>query len=811
MKKILLLAAVLCSAALFAQNRKFTVSGAVADQEGKPVAFATVLVLSADSAQVAGGATDAGDGRFALAAPAGDYRLVVRYVGFAPHEEPLKVAADVALPTITLVQDARRIEDVVVKAQFITREADRFVMNVAGSVQAIGKNAGEVMALAPGVWLADDKLSINGRGGVRVMVDERMLNMDFEGMMSYLRSIKAEDIQKIEVIPSSGADYDAASQGGIIKITLRKRRQDGAEGSLSLSGSRNGNGRVSELSPAFNLNYRRNKLSLYTNLGYSEFSNGQDIEESSVYENSTDRLVSRTVLDDSDESYSVRLGGIYDLKSNQSLGLEGYFSSDSRRMNARGESDLRSGGVDFMTRNTIPGTDKSNYITASANYIWRIDSLGSVLKVIADFNATLGKDRSNVTNEYLDAGTYIPDSVYRNAMDKDYKVYSLTVAWEKTLSSVSVLKAGGKVNYNDMYDNSEYRYLDLAGGEWLPIASQSGVNKYTERISALYAIYSTRLFKKLSASAGLRAEHTYAVPESAMGQDGEGNQYTDLDDARQNYVNLFPNMNLSLPLNSKQSAQLILSYARKIERPGFWALNPFMLPLSRYSYVVGNPNLRPTITDDVSLTAVAGYRYTLTLGARISNDEIRQVGFLDPDDPDIFIYQHQNIDRGSMFYANLNTPFTIAKWWNFTVNLTAMDMGDNYGGNDERSRCLQGNFNTAVSLPGSFSVELDGWGRTGGLTVGNMTLPEPEWQVNAALKKRMLDNRFTMSLNVWNVVGTNEMRIKLAGEGFSKYTDVTRNWTRYGFSLRYNFRSGVSFKARKVESNTEEESSRMSK
>lgn len=207
------------------------------DEQGQAVEYATVVLLKG-SDQVAGMATD-DTGRFVLKVPSGEYTLSVQYLGFDPVVRQVRVEENNDLGEIVMKSSTTRIEGVVVKAQLIRREADRFVVDVANAPAAIGKDGIELLERAPGVWIDDEKISINGKSGSKVYVNDRELRMEPELLLTYLRSLRAEEIQKIEVVPTTGADYDADSSGGIIRITLRKRRENGLDGSLSMRTTQN--------------------------------------------------------------------------------------------------------------------------------------------------------------------------------------------------------------------------------------------------------------------------------------------------------------------------------------------------------------------------------------------------------------------------------------------------------------------------------------------------------------------------------------------------------------------------------------------
>ena len=194
--------------------RQTPTTGRVVDPDGTAVAYATVVLLDAET-QLAGTAT-AADGSFSLKVPAGRYRLTIQYLGYETLTRDVDTPGD--LGEFVLHPASVEMQEVVVKTSLVRREADRFVMEIAGSPVALGKDGTELLKQAPGVWLTDDKIAINGASGVKVYINDREVRMSTEQLLNYLRGLKSEEIQRIEVIPQAGADYDADSAAGISRI-----------------------------------------------------------------------------------------------------------------------------------------------------------------------------------------------------------------------------------------------------------------------------------------------------------------------------------------------------------------------------------------------------------------------------------------------------------------------------------------------------------------------------------------------------------------------------------------------------------------
>lgn len=201
-------------------------SGHIIGTGGEAVAYATVVLLQ-EGRQKAGTVTDS-LGNFAVESQSGSYTLIAQCIGYEPTQK------NVILPTTrpdTLVLKASTfsLKEVVVQARNIVRKADRFVLVVPS---ASGKDGTELLSEAPGVWLADDGISINGASGTKVFVDNREIKLKGEELLSYLRALKSDNVKQIEIIPIAGAEYDANTRGGVVQIYLRRRQDNGMQGNI---------------------------------------------------------------------------------------------------------------------------------------------------------------------------------------------------------------------------------------------------------------------------------------------------------------------------------------------------------------------------------------------------------------------------------------------------------------------------------------------------------------------------------------------------------------------------------------------------
>jgi len=762
-------------------------SGRVVDPEGTPVAYATVVLLDAER-QLAGTAT-ASDGSFSFEAPAGRYRLTIRYLGYETLVREVDTPGD--LGEFVLRPAAVEMEEVVVKTDFVRREADRFVMEVAGSPAAVGKDGTELLRQAPGVWLSDDKIAINGATGAKVYIDDREVRLSTEQLLDYLRGLKAEEIRRIEIIPQAGADCDADSAAGIIKIALKRKRDNGLSGDLSFSTRQSG--QIEGYNPSFSLNGRAGRWTFNAS-GWAEIVplHITRVTEHTEYRTSDARLDAASEMRGRNDYGGGRAGVICDISERHSIGAEADFYLDRDHSPNRSSTDLSE--PLRLTRNEsfYDGRDRTNTFSATFNYVWRIDTLGSTLKVMADYSRN---DRRHGNDSFVrsTAAGVVRDSTYDDRTRGLYDVAAFNVALERRLGEAWQLRAGAKYTYNDMHNEALYRYLHPEG--WRPLDAYSYDTDYTERIAAAYAA-ATLKKGRWNVVAGLRGEYTRTTGYAS--------------DVRQRYFSLFPSANLSYSFDAAGRWSLTAQYGRSISRPSFWALNPMRMQVSDYTYQSGNPDLLPAYTDNLSLTMLFAATYSLSIGAQLHHDEIAQVFGSDAADPSITNLRYENLDRTELYFASASLPLQLAKWWTLNANLTALCRRDRIAAAAPLCTTWSAfaSASTLFTLPHKFFLEVlyDAQSR-----YRQANLDMKSWHSFAlSLKKRLLDNRLTLTAQVDNLFDSSQ-RFVAATDAFVRSLRVSNDYQprRFVLKLNYNFKTGKTFRARKVESGAADEKNRM--
>ena len=764
-------------AAKTTKRQQETLRGRVIDAKGQPVGYATIVAMVGD--EQAGGTTSDEQGNFSLLLPAGEYKIIIDFVGFKTEERTVTIPAESSLGDITLAESTTAIDEVVVKAQMIRREADRFVVDVANSDAAIGKDGTELLRQSPGVWVKDDEISINGSAGTKIFINNREIKMTGEQLVRYVKSLRAEDIAKIEVVPQTGADHDADSSGGAIHITLRRRLENGVMGSVSMQTN---HGKYMEVyNPSASINAHLGKFDLSASAWYNNTEMDAVSVERTSYENLAAELNS-----DSKMTYGGDWGGfdvsaVAEINPRHSVGLWAqYFGDNSESYNTSRTSFLS----DVIKRNNesvYDGYDTSERFAAALNYVIKTDTLGSTLKFIVDYNQsapTKGEDSHAMINE----NGISTDSLYNYRNTSLFRIATASVARERTLSSHWKLKYGAKYTYNEINSASQYRYLNA--GVWMPSVVDDFDISYAENIGAAYAT-ATMNYGRFSAVVGLRGEYTYSdARESGVSQ---------------NYFSLFPNANLSVALDKSGKHSLVAQYSRNIARPSFWNLTPNRQQISDYTFQSGNPLLKPQYTDNITVTAVVAYKYSLTLGMNIRHDAIQQIVLQDPNNPQMMELTFKNLPTDNYYVASLNLPFNVTKWWDWNTNITGLISKQRITEDSEFevNEVAQWNTNMTFKLPKKFFIDVYYQGMTSA-KVSNIRM-KGNHSMTFNIKKQIKDS-WTLQCGLQNVIRSRQA-LTFEGDGFNRFLETWGQGQDFNVRLgvTWNFKSGKQFRTKSVE------------
>ena len=777
----LLFVALCCAQVAFAAT---PIKGRVINSKQEPVGYATVVAL-ADSTQVAGATTDE-KGRFSLTLADGNYTLLVDFVGYNTHEQKISIPRDSALGDITLTESTTDIDEVVVKAQLIRREADRFVVDVANSDMALGKDGEELLRQSPGVWIDDEKISINGASGTKVYINEREVKLSGMQLVNYIKNLRAENIAKIEIIPQTGADYDANSSGGIIKITLKRRLDNGVIGSVSMYSNQSDKGY--DYNPYANINAVVGKFDLSAYGGYYTDKTTYTAEEITNYTKLGAVMNSNSAETGKFNSHNINLSAIYQINPKHSVGVSGGYYNYDRNNELNANTSFKMAASDRLSKSRYITTGDNPTFWGTFNYIFKSDSLGSTLKFIADYTSddsyTLNNNSSNI-NE----GAYRTDSLYYDKNNALFRVATASLARERVFSPKLRLKYGAKYTYNEINADAEYRYLQQ--GAWTPSKVDDYDISYRENIGAMYMTASSRI-GRFSAVVGLRGEFTNVQ--------GKGDGF------EQNYFSLFPNANFSFSLDKEGKHSIVAQYSRGISRPSFWNLTPTRRQLSDYTYQTGNPMLDPAYVNTFSLVGVVAHKYTITLSTSLIENSIQQMIVTDENDSKMMNITHTNLPTLNQYALSANIPLTVTKWWDWNINMVGIIMEQQMTPTSERTTHPMWQYSTQATfkLPKKFYIDLSAYGMSKA-TVSNATVFERH-SMSATLKKRFKDS-WVVSCSFNDIIPANQ-EFRFVQDDVQRYMSTKHfaNSFRVRIGATWNFKAGKQFNAKSIDRGNDGES-----
>lgn len=634
-RKIILLLSLVSSSYFFAQS----IEGTVTDLQNKPAPETEVLITKAETKFSA--ITDE-NGMFKIPLKEdGNYILEIIKDGVKTNSENITVKGnskkDIQLKEAPV---EKKIEGVTLtaKKKLFERKVDRLVFNVENSVASQGIDAVEALAKTPMVRATDDAISIAGKSNVAVMINDRLLNLNGQELINYLKTIRSDDILKIEVITTPPAKYEAEGKSGLINIILKKNANLGWNGSLQTSGSYYGGRPTTSTRSGATFNYQGDKLSVTGNLSIGD----------NYWENRSYNYLTGTTDDNywktnstSSSNYRYKGGGLkgeYKINDKNLVGINYNYSFSNPLEQGESKANIfdKEGYLDVFSN--YRNKNHRNVHNATAFYDVKLDSLGSKLSVTANMML----NNSDARNFY---NTITSDQVstFANPVSK-YRIYSGQADLEKTFGKV---KTEAGLKYTKIKNDSEFNFFNIEDDQYILNTKRTNTFFYNEQNYAAYASASFKINEKLDAKAGLRYEYTTL----------EGISMNDDSSAKIKYGKLFPTAYISYKPNENNAFSL--NYSRRISRPYFGNLNPFKFYVSEFEYSTGNPYLLPSFSDNFEFGYVLNNNFNVTLYYNYNKDNWDRIQVVEGKSKYSIVKNFYNQDQAGI---NISYNYNKLKW-----------------------------------------------------------------------------------------------------------------------------------------------------
>lgn len=730
-----------------AQTKTGKLTGSVVDGNQKPAEAVTVSLLKAKDSSVAKILSTDKSGRYSFEDLAtGQYLVMVTAVGHQKtYSQPIEVNGSAAqAPELKMAAQSKELGAVTVTARkpFIEQKIDKTVVNVDAAVTNVGATALEVLEKSPGVTLdKDGNISLKGKQGVTVMMDGRPTYLTADQLNNYLKSMPASNIDQIEIITNPSAKYDAAGNSGIINIKTKKNKQKGFNGSLTLN---YGQGAYWKTNNSFNLNYRTGKFNFFANGSVSRWNGFQNLDIKRKFKDPNSKELTaifeqNSFMKNENDNYSLKIGADYFLTKRTTLGivLNGNVSPEQQTGTNTSYMMDNAANVDSIIYATSNNTDKWKNKSVNLNFRHQFDSTGRELTADVDFV----KYGSN-SNQYFNNTIYDPswspkyNEQLRGILPIDIKIYSAKIDYVQPLKNGSKIETGVKAS-NVNTDNVA-NYDNLIGNTWVPDYGKTNHFQYKENIAAAYINYNKQI-KKWGIQAGLRYEYTSLEGSQFGNPERQDSSFT------RDYGSLFPTLFVSYNANEKN--QFAFSYGRRIDRPAYQDLNPFLFFLDKFTYAAGNPYLLPQFTNNIEFTHTYKGFLTTTLNYSHTKDL-----FMETFDQDGYatIVRQGNIGTRKNAGIAVSAQIPVKKWWTAIVytNYNYSEFFGNLNGEDLNATGgnLLVNINNQFKFNKGWSAELSGWYRTKGIE-GQIVI-DPMGAASAGVSKQVLKGKGTLKMNI---------------------------------------------------------------
>ncbi|WP_374445224.1 TonB-dependent receptor domain-containing protein [Epilithonimonas sp.] len=620
-------------------------------------------------------------GNFTLKLPEnGIYQIVCILDGIEVLKDDITVNGTTKHDFAVEKKPAKEIEGVVVtaKKKLIERKADRLVFNIANSVASQGIDGIEALNNTPQIRVDENTgISMVGKSGIAVMINDRMLNLTGTELINYLKGLRSENIEKIEVITAPPSKYEAQGNSGLINIVLKKNQDLGWSGNLTTSLFQT---TYAGFSNSATVNYQGEKLR-------SSLKLRQYDSQKHSYENykitGVDGMASSDNRRDFWNGGGINYSIDYELNKKSSLGLVYDYGMGNSGMDITNTSDYFQKGNYTNTLSTYAEhRTKNKNNTISAYYDLKFGKRDNKLSITGNYFSNTPESNIDFTTVDNSGNAFI----VKTPSELDYKIYSgqadLTLPFE-------FAKTEAGIKFTTFDNNSDIRYQNLINGTYITDPLRSNLFKYKEKNYAGYMSMEKQLTEKWTVKAGLRYEYSTINGISAStGQQTETS-----------YGKLFPTFYLSYKADDDNTFNI--NYSKRINRPGFRAINPFRWYTNINSYYSGNPALNPSINHNFEFSYLYKGKFSASAYFQRELDAFSQLVVLDGENKTSNFYNFFNKNSTGISVSFSDTLFS---FWELNYSGDFSYMETQVFATDAASR--KGN-STTFNLQNSFALKKD--------------------------------------------------------------------------------------------------------
>jgi|TARA_B110000211_G_scaffold58673_1_gene65647 hypothetical protein len=783
MKKILLFFVLTSTSLLYSQNSEVIVTGTVTDSETNiPLEYATISVFNVNSEDAINGVITDSNGEFSIELSKGNYDFKVEFISFKiKYYRNITVNNPLSLGTIELSIDENILDEIEVIGEKteIEIKLDKTVYNIGKDLTLKGSSVSDVLDNLPSIEVdIEGNVSLRGNESVRILINGKPSGLVGISSNEALKQFPSESVEKVEVITSPSARYNAEGTAGIINIILRRSKLTGFNGSLSLN-----SGYPERYGVSANLNYRTKKLNFFNNIGYNtRTSEGSFVNETEYY---TDQAINNFLNEN----------GVRGSERNSNYlntGIE-YFISD--KTSVVGSYVFRKS--DGFTNNTNNVNQNFNSISKFSERLEKESEIDDTNEFSINLTHDFNKEGHVLTMDYQkeksseNENGFISNSQLKPILTKylSEKVNTDEIQESELfkIDYVLPIKKDGQfeLGFRRSNQHQDIDYLakneDL-NGNFINDLNLSNTLLYNEKVNAFYTQYGNKK-NKFSFLLGLRYEESKTTVKQLANNTNNVKNYNDF----------FPTLNLSYQI--KEDETITFGYNRRIRRARSYFINPFPSKSSATNIFQGNPNIDPTYSNGIDLGYLKRYEKLTLNGSIYYRKETGVFTFISENTGDFVLVNEIlvpvlrrtpiNLASNKQIGLELNANFNQSKNWrlNGSLNFYESETLGEYMGivYDSKNLTWSGRLSNNLKLFSSVDWQTSFRYRAPQKTA--VSERKASIYSNTAFSKDLLKDKITLTFKVNDIFETGKWRIESFNENYRSYSES--NW-RGGRTLELN-------------------------
>lgn len=774
----------LCSPFVFSQN--FTISGTLINESDEPIAYANILLfkstvedlnISSGFDKPIGTTTDE-NGYFEFEDMGKwGYALEASFIGYERTRKQFQLFSDVELSLI-LKEKTENLGEVVVtsKRPTLKKEVDRLIFNVANTALSEGTIL-DVLQSTPGVLILDNEISIKNTAPA-VYINDRKVNLSSGELTQLLESSSANTIQKVEVITNPPAKYDAES-GAVLNIVMLKNLITGYRGNVFANYTQ---GVFPRYNAGINQFYKTKKINVNVNYGFTKNKidrNSEDqinyMDDNGVYERWNTKLDRNTWS--KTHNLNFNFDYLIDDKNTLSLSSNLLFLPYFKYL-TRGKSVVfdEMNDLDYHFDSHNLSRDKKHNLGFDFDFVHRFNDKSKL-----SFNSHVTKYDYNrnqdVNSNYFDEDDVFDFSTAFNTKNnQDTTIFTSQLDYELPMGESASFNAGAKLSRIEVVSDIIQFDVDTNTNEQTLNTENTNNYHYDESIFAGYVSFAKR-WEKWNASGGIRIEQTSI----------EGKSITTNERNTQDYVELFPTLNLSYRLSEK--TDVYVNYKRSIGRPSYKKLNPFNFFLNDNTIVSGNPTLQPAFTSHVTIgTSIS--KFTFEVYHKGGKSNILELPLQDNEE-NVIVSSHVNLKKTREIGVDFITSFDMLKNWSVYFLTSFYNIQDESTIDEiQLKRNLWSNYTTLnnslsflkdKSLSANLSLIYNGKNQYG------FRITKRRLVSRLSIKKKVFKTKGIFSLAISDLFDAQDYEItsQYANQDNFNLTDLDTRYIRLGFNYKF--------------------------